>query len=160
MRTVAELRELVEGLAAHPELWADDVRHAAGERVCVNLARTEELEVWLICWLEGHDTGFHDHDDAAAAITVAAGAVRDDRLSLGGPALTTTHESGATFTVDAGGIHRVRHHGEEPAVTLHAYSPPLGRMGSYVVAPDGRLLRLPQDGGAELQPAEGAATRS
>lgn len=159
MRPVCDLRAIVEGLAAHPELWADEVVDAVEGRVCVNLARTDEVEVWLICWRDGHDTGFHDHDDAAAAIAVAAGAVRDERLSLGGPALSI--RAGATFTVDPGGIHRVRHHGGEPAVTIHAYSPPLGRMGTYVVAPDGRLLRLPQDGGTELQPATStAATRS
>ena len=29
-----------------------------------------------------------------------------------------------------------------PAVTIHAYSPPLVRMGSYLVEPSGQLLRL------------------
>jgi quercetin dioxygenase-like cupin family protein len=160
VKPVEELRELVEGLGAHPELWASDVRHAADERVCVSLARTDEVEVWLICWLEGHDTGFHDHDDAAAAITVVAGAVRDERLSLGGAPLATTHGPGETFTVDPGGIHRVRHDGDAPAVTIHAYSPPLDRVGTYVTAADGRLLRLPQAGSAALQPAESASAAS
>jgi quercetin dioxygenase-like cupin family protein len=157
MKPVEELRELVEGLAAHPELWADQVRHDPDERVCVSLLRTDDVEVWLICWLDGHDTGFHDHDDAGAAITVVSGAVRDERLSLGGPALATTQGAGGTFTVDPGGIHRVRHADDGPAVTIHAYSPPLQRVGTYVTAPDGRLLRLPRDGSEELQPAADAS---
>jgi hypothetical protein len=31
-----------------------------------------------------HDTGFHDHDDSAAAITVVDGAITEERLALGG----------------------------------------------------------------------------
>ena len=32
----------------------------------------EEIEVYVVCWTAGHDTGFHDHDESAAAITVLA----------------------------------------------------------------------------------------
>jgi hypothetical protein len=35
----------------------------------------------------------------------------------------------------------VRHAGDAPAVTVHAYSPPLRRMGAYVVDPDNGVLR-------------------
>lgn len=38
-------------------------------------------------------------------------------------------------------IHRVLHAGTAPAVTLHAYSPPLVRTGAYRTAPDGELER-------------------
>jgi hypothetical protein len=44
-------------------------------------------------------------------------------------------------TVPSGDIHRVTHAAGRPAVTLHAYSPPLERVGAYVVADDGRLRR-------------------
>jgi len=36
----------------------------------------------------------------------------------------------------------VLHAAGEPAVTIHAYSPPLVRMGSYTVEADGRLRRF------------------
>ena len=45
--------------------------------------RTSDVNAWLICWSEDHDTGFHDHDASAAAITVMAGHVREDRLRFG-----------------------------------------------------------------------------
>ena len=45
------------------------------------------------------------------------------------------------FTVPAVAIHRVLHAGTEPAVTIHAYSPPLRRTGAYAVTPDGILQR-------------------
>ena len=38
-------------------------------------------------------------------------------------------------------IHRVLHAGDAPAVTIHAYSPPLVRTGAYRIGPDGELER-------------------
>jgi mannose-6-phosphate isomerase-like protein (cupin superfamily) len=49
--------------------------------------------------------------------------------------------SGDAVTIAREAIHRVRHAGTEPATTLHAYSPPLSRVGTYEVAADGALLR-------------------
>ena len=44
------------------------------------------------------------------------------------------------------------HAGAEPAVTIHAYSPPLWRMGAYEVQPEGRLLRHSVSYAEELRP--------
>jgi hypothetical protein len=43
--------------------------------------------------------------------------------------------------VPAVAIHRVLHFGEAPAVTLHAYSPPLARTGAYRLGAEGELER-------------------
>jgi hypothetical protein len=43
---------------------------------------------------------------------------------------------------------------ETPAVSIHAYSPPLWRMGSYAVGPDGTLRRQSVSYAEELRPAE------
>jgi hypothetical protein len=45
----------------------------------------------------------------------------------------------------------VLHAGDVPAVTIHAYSPPLIRTGAYAVGDDGELLREAQDGAEELR---------
>jgi hypothetical protein len=52
----------------------------------------------------------------------------------------------------------VRHFGRDPAVTLHAYSPPLLRMGAYVVGEDGVLPRHQMDYTEELRPLGQAAS--
>ncbi len=52
--------------------------------------------------------------------------------------------TGDTVTIAREAIHRVRHAGTGPATTLHAYSPPLQRVGTYEVADDGALLRHPR----------------
>jgi predicted metal-dependent enzyme (double-stranded beta helix superfamily) len=147
-----ELEELVARLVARPELWAHLVRHDPGERVYEELVRDTHLTVWLICWMEDHDTGFHDHDRSAGAVAVAQGAVIEDRLVLGGGTTSRTVEAGRTFTFAASDIHRVRHGGAGPAVTIHAYSPPLWRMGAYEVRADGELRRHSMSYAEELRP--------
>jgi predicted metal-dependent enzyme (double-stranded beta helix superfamily) len=153
IRTPAELSDIVSGLAAYPELWRDDVRFDAAERQCTLIARTDTVEIWAVAWMPGQDTGFHDHDASAAAIAVAEGAIVDERMALADQTISARHEAGAVFTVDAGEIHRARHAGDAPAVSLHAYSPPLDRMGTYAVGAGGRLLRQPV-GGDEMLTAE------
>jgi quercetin dioxygenase-like cupin family protein len=149
--TEPELLALVETYAADPAAWADRVRHDAEERTFVLLQRDDETEVWLVCWAAGHDTGFHDHDGSAAAVLVARGAIREERLGLSG-ASGQEYRAGEALLVEPSAIHRVLHAGAAPAVTIHAYSPPLRRMGRYAVRPDGRLERYAQDSETALEP--------
>ena len=142
--TDEQLLAVANGIAAQPEVWSHHVEHDSTHRTYRQLLRTEHLEVWLLCWSHDHDTGFHDHDLSAGAVAVVSGSVREDRLVLGrspdAPISRIAH-AGSSFTFGASDIHRVLHHGTEPAVTIHAYSPPLVRMGSYAIEPDGRLRR-------------------
>jgi mannose-6-phosphate isomerase-like protein (cupin superfamily) len=145
-----ELERFAAGLAAAPERWQHLVRHD-DQRVYEQIWDDEEVNAWLICWSEDSDTGFHDHDVSAAGITVVSGRVREDRLTLAGPPRSRELGAGTTFTVEPTAIHRVLHAGIGPAVTVHAYSPPLRRMGAYRVGPDGRLLRESQSFEDELR---------
>ena len=95
----------------------------------------------------------NDHDHSGAAITVVEGAITEERLAITGT-VERQLSNGATVTIAKEAIHRVRHAGEAPATTLHAYSPPLQRVGTYEVADDGALLRHPRN--AEI-PLEAAA---
>ena len=152
---IPELRAVVAGLAADPERWAHRVRHDPQQRVFERLADEPEMEAWLICWMPGHDTGFHDHDLSSGAVTVVSGAVCEERLGI---ARTTSrvYLPGETFAFTASEIHRVTHSGAVGAVTLHAYSPRLRRMGAYAVTRDGALQRHPVGYGEELRPVTAA----
>jgi hypothetical protein len=80
------------------------------------------------------------------------GQVREERLRLGpGPAARTLGP-GEVFDFEAADIHRVLHAGDAPAVTINAYSPPLWRMGSYLVEPGGALRRFSVSYAEELRP--------
>jgi quercetin dioxygenase-like cupin family protein len=137
----AELERFVAGLARAPERWQHAVRHTSDVRVYEQIWDDEDVNAWVICWSEDQDTGFHDHDESSAAIAVISGQVREDRLRLGRPPRSRILGPGSVFTVPAVAIHRVLHAGTAPAVTLHAYSPPLVRTGAYRIGPDGELER-------------------
>jgi quercetin dioxygenase-like cupin family protein len=136
-----ELERFVADLAASPDRWRHLVRHASDARVYEQIWDDEDLNAWVICWSEDQDTGFHDHDESSAAIAVIAGKVREDRLRIGGEPRTRVLGPGSIFTVPAVAIHRVLHGGGPPAVTIHAYSPPLVKTGSYRIGSDGELER-------------------
>lgn len=139
-----ELVVVATQIAARPDLWSEYVRHDPTQRTYEHLLHDEHLDVWLNCWSHDHDTGFHDHDLSAGAVAVVMGSVREERLVLGRPAdspIARTASAGSAFDFGASEIHRVLHAGIESAVTIHAYSPPLIRMGSYSIEPNGQLRR-------------------
>ncbi|MCW2953418.1 MAG: cysteine dioxygenase type [Conexibacter sp.] len=154
--TREELRELAQRIAAQPELWSEHVSHDAEQRTYAELLRDNHVDIWLLCWSEDHDTGFHDHDLSAGAVAVIDGAVREDRLRIGASAASRVVRAGESFDFGAADIHRVLHAGDKPAVTVHVYSPPLWRMGAYEVEPDGSLQRHSVSYAEELRPIEPA----
>jgi hypothetical protein len=147
-----ELRRLVADLGALPDLWSHLVDHDPMQRIYRQLWRDEHVVAWLICWMHDHDTGFHDHDLSAGAVAVTSGTVCEERLVLGGSPLVRRFGPGETFDFTASDIHRVLHVGDQPAITLHAYSPPLWRMGAYAVRENGVLARHSVSYAEELDP--------
>ncbi len=154
-RTLAELERYAGELAATPELWAHHVRHGCEDRVYEQIVCEPELNAWVICWNQDHDTGFHDHDASAAGIAVVSGAVREERLTIGSSTRAREFGAGESFSVPPVAIHRVLHAGEGTAVTIHVYSPPLARTGAYRTGDHGELEReaLAYDAELRAEPA-------
>jgi predicted metal-dependent enzyme (double-stranded beta helix superfamily) len=152
-RNRRELRELVTGIAADPRRWRPLVHRRTGERRFEQLWRDDHLDVWVISWANGNDTGFHDHDVSSGAVAVVEGELIEERLVLGGAPRRLHHRAGQVFDFDAAHVHRMRQDSGTRAVSIHAYSPPLWRMGSYAVAPDGTLRRQSISYAEELRPA-------
>jgi predicted metal-dependent enzyme (double-stranded beta helix superfamily) len=152
--TRPELEAFVRGLADRPELWIDFVRHDASQRVYQELLDDAHVTAWLICWMDDQDTGFHDHDVSAGAVAVVSGSVREERLAIGGPPHGRRFAAGDAFHFSPADIHRVRHGGSDPAVSLHVYSPPLAQMGAYTIGADGILARRTMPSSQELRPQE------
>jgi predicted metal-dependent enzyme (double-stranded beta helix superfamily) len=148
----ARLRQLVSAVAAQPESWAGLVRFGAGQRWYRRLELAEDREVWLLSWLPGQGTGLHDHGLAAGAFAVVQGRVRERTVAAQpGPARRQVAAAGPGVlrqrTVAAGGIrsfgpryvHDVANVSAEPAVTVHAYSPPLTAMRRYELTESGLM---------------------
>ena len=152
-----ELRALAQGLRDDRGLWEPLVHHTPDQRNYELLLHDDRAMAWVISWMDDHDTGFHDHDVSSGAVHVVEGRIREERLRLGRAPLTRTFGAGATFGFGAADIHRVAHAGGGPAVTIHAYSPPLWRMGAYEVQADGGLRRHSVSCAEELRPLSAAA---
>lgn len=148
--SVQQLEDLVTALGADEATWALHVRHDAAQRGVSLLMRDDQVEVWVLSWLPGQDTGYHDHGGSAAAIRVTRGEIFEERLTLAGPPKGHSLAEGAIGVVPALHIHRVRHAGVEPAVSIHAYSPPLGEVGVYSEDLNGLIERRVQPGDHEL----------
>jgi hypothetical protein len=138
---VSELEDLVERVASRPEVWRSHVRHERDRRCYVQLHRDPHVDLWLICWDAAQETGLHDHDRSSGAVRVVEGTLLEDSFvarSDGSVGLETVrHPAGARFAFDSTYIHDVRHDGGAPAISLHAYSPALWRMGHYAFGPRG-----------------------
>lgn len=141
-----ELRALASGLGADESLWRAHAVHDPERRNYVQLHRDPHLDVWLICWTNQQDTGFHDHDVSSGAVFVAEGDLAEDRFELTDGVLrrvTVERPRGAVFDFDASHVHCVRHPpAAAPAVSIHVYSPALWRMGYYEVGETGLLKRV------------------
>jgi hypothetical protein len=152
----AELRDLVARIASEPDRWRALVCHDTGQRHFEQLWRDAYVDVWVISWANGNDTGFHDHDVSSGAVAVVEGEIIEERLVLGGAPRELRHGAGEAFDFDAAHVHRMRQDSDTPAVTIHAYSPPLWRMGSYAIGADGTLRRQSISYAEELRPVEAA----
>ena len=138
------LAELAAELGRERPLWESLVRYVPDERYFVELFRDVHLDIWLICWLNQQETGFHDHDVSSGAVYVCDGVLAEDRLEHDAGAFhprTREHGPGGRFDFDASYVHRMRHVGGELATSIHCYSPALWRLGHYDVDEAGHLCR-------------------
>lgn len=136
-----QLAEIVGSFAARPEEWIGQVRLDAEGRWYERLRASEDHDVWVITWLPGQATGFHDHGPSSGAFTVAWGVLAEHH---DGTAEAVT--AGATRTFGPGYVHDVRNTSAAPVVSVHAYSPPLTEMTRYDLTPGGLAARSTETG--------------
>ena len=148
-----ELRALVARVAARPELWRHHWDPAVMERTYAALHRDDDVDVWALFWRPAHDTGWHDHDTSSGAVHVVEGVLEEHALLITQPERRTRYAAGGAFTFGPSHIHRVTC-ASAHAVSIHAYSPPLWRLGQYTVAQDGALHRMSVSYADELRPLE------
>jgi Cysteine dioxygenase type I len=133
--TRPQLAALATALGREPRFWSHLVRHDPNQRYFNQLYRDANLDVWLICWLDAQDTGYHDHELSSGAVYVIEGSLCEDYFyrDVDGwvHERTREHKAGTVFDFDGASIHGVRHEGGPPATSIHVYSPALWRMGYY-----------------------------
>lgn len=151
--TQVELEELVTRLAQDEGSWRHLVAFDSENRVYVNLHRDEYVDVWLLCWTPENDTGWHDHDISSGAVAVVQGALVENNLTLMHGAREIRVEAGQVFSFGGDHIHRLNG-ATGDSVSIHAYSPPLWRMGQYAINDSGVLRRQSVSYADELRPID------
>jgi hypothetical protein len=129
--TPDELEQLAQEIVGRPELWEPLVRVDPEQRRYELIHEDESLDAWVLSWMPGQGTGFHDHYISGVGLCCAAGGVREDLLVYGGEDVRLHLRPGDSRQGGPGYIHRVRHDIGEPAVTIHVYSPRLDWVGQY-----------------------------
>ena len=152
----SELIRLVEHFAFRRELWAPHLDVTATGRTYASLHRDANVDVWAIFWRPENDTGWHDHDTSSGAVHVIDGSLEEHALLVARPERRVRYAGGTSFSFDPSHIHRLTC-AEPAAVSIHAYSPPLWRLGQYSVDDDGALHRVSVSYADELRPLEATA---
>ncbi len=137
----ADLAHLLAEFAADLDSWRPLVQQFPERRWWTPLVRNGLVDVWLITWPALQSVDLHDHGASTAALTVVEGRLEHVLASQGGELSTETLAPGTLLTVEPRAVHDVRNAGAVPAVSIHAYSPPLAKMTFYEREP-GRLRPL------------------
>ena len=67
------------------------------------------MDAWILSWMPGQGTGFHDHYISGVGLSVACGCVREDLMVYGGEHQSRQLRAGDTRQGGPGYIHRVTH---------------------------------------------------
>jgi predicted metal-dependent enzyme (double-stranded beta helix superfamily) len=153
--TEEELGDLAAEVAQQPDLWSGEVAYSSDHRHYSCLYRDDFLDVWLLCWTPVNDTGWHDHDVSSGAVHVVRGALRESRPRIGGEPAEAVIADGESLRFGPDHIHRLTGKADQ-SVSIHAYSPPLCRMGQYTIDEGGVLHRASVSYAEELRSPERA----
>ncbi|HEV7209831.1 MAG TPA: cysteine dioxygenase family protein, partial [Mycobacteriales bacterium] len=133
--------------------WSGEVAFSDERRHYVSLYRDAFVDIWLLCWTRASDTGWHDHDVSSGAVAVVQGTLVESNPRFGGEHLQRRVPAGSSFAFGPDHLHRLTG-ATDDTVSVHAYSPPLWRLGQYTLTPDGVLRRMSVSYADELRPLE------
>jgi predicted metal-dependent enzyme (double-stranded beta helix superfamily) len=153
-----QLRTVVDGILAERAQWLPTVQFDAAQRWyrrvdTSHLGDALDVEAWILSWLPGQGTGLHDHGGASGAFAVVTGTLHEHsaRTGLSGPPrlLTSSRTSGQLRTFGSHHLHDVVNVGNEPAVSVHVYSPTITTMTRYRWTRRGAVVTAVERAGAD-----------
>ena len=146
-RSPVQLVEVLTRLAEQRVLWEPLIRFNPLSRHYARLAAERGLEAWLLTWVPGQGTDWHDHGGSAGAFLTVSGTLTEQQAMVhryGPPRLVPGSRelpAGVLRPFGTQHIHKVTNNALEPAVSLHVYGPALVEMNAYQVV-DGDRLQL------------------
>jgi mannose-6-phosphate isomerase-like protein (cupin superfamily) len=139
---------IAQTLASHHSLWSRLVEFDPVTHYYARVAAGADYEAWLLTWLPGQGTDWHDHGDSAGSFVVLQGRVSEQVATWTSPdtpprpsGIITDLGSGDQRTFGRRHLHQVVNATGEPAVSLHVYAPRLTTMTTYAAA-DGALTAV------------------
>jgi hypothetical protein len=130
--TTAQLELVVTTIARHPHLFKDLIVDDGQSRWWLLLYRTPTFEVKLLTWRADQSSDWHDHGGSSGAFTVLEGALYERRRAADGFRIdSSVHPAGAVTSFGADYVHDVDFEAGSPAISVHAYSPPLHGLTFY-----------------------------
>ena len=138
--SLADLTVLTKDFAAEVRAGRHGV-HVDPERRWYRLLRSDDyVDVWLISWATEQAAELHDHAGSLGALTVVSGSLVEQRWA--GDGLRSRRvRAGRSLGFPLGHVHDVGNPATTPAVSVHAYSPPLTAMSYYEVTERKTLRR-------------------
>jgi rhodanese-related sulfurtransferase/predicted metal-dependent enzyme (double-stranded beta helix superfamily) len=153
-KTPEELANIVS-LFASSDGWVDRVRLRPDRRWFERLYHGPDYDIWVISWLPGQSTGFHDHGASSGAFIAATGILEEHRPGE----RTQVIHPGKPRAFGPDYAHDVRNHSLAPAISIHAYSPPLNEMNEYELDGSRLVPRERASGKAETPDQEWRSQR-
>ena len=80
--SAADLEQIAIAIRDRPELWEPLLVVDAHRRRYRLLYEDERTDIWVLCWMPGQSTGFHDHDMSDVGIAIAQGKIIERQLRL------------------------------------------------------------------------------
>ncbi len=152
-RTPIDLAVTAQRLAAAHDVWQPLVDFDPVTRYYSRISADPDHEAWLLTWLPGQGTDWHDHGDSAGSFIVLQGHLTEETAASpdarGGRRILADGRDlapGSQRSFGHSHVHRVSNTSLDPAVSLHVYAPRLTAMRRYAVHGDRLFL-------AELQRA-------
>jgi len=143
------LQLIAESIGACSREWQSRVRMTEGVRWRTRLHSVTGngapgYDVWLESWLPGQSTGWHDHGGTSGVMVVVRGELQERVAVLGGVLTQVRHiPEGAARPLRRRQVHDLANVSLAPAISVHAYSPPLETTRGYEIGAMGLQRSAP-----------------
>jgi DMSO/TMAO reductase YedYZ molybdopterin-dependent catalytic subunit len=143
--SLPELTALLERLGLTCDDVAEHLRFSEQGYARNSVCAGRWYQVWALCWKNGQRSPIHDHRGSSCAVQVLRGTLTQTRFEFAANGLvkatgSSDHPPGSFLASQDDDLHQVSNlqAGNADLVTLHIYSPPLLKMGTYSLTERGR----------------------
>lgn len=140
--TTDELERVVRAIAATPVIFEDLVVDDEENRWWLLLFKTDNYEVRILGWEHEQRSDWHDHGGSSGVFVVTQGTLFEiHRASDHVSVESRQFKEGDVGSFGPDYVHDMIYESGKPAVSIHAYSPPLTGFTSYIRTPLGFVAK-------------------